>query len=253
MSRDRTARNRALDSLRQTLHALRESEERYRALVETTYDWIWEVDADGRYTYVSPRVKDTLGYDPMELLGRTPFDLMPEAEAARVRGIFQETKSRREAISGLENINLHKDGQQVILESSALPMFGPRGELLGYRGVDRDITARRRAEDDRRRMDAKITQVQKLESMGGLSCEIAHHFNNLLVGIMGNIELARLEIAEDSPGCRWLRQAELACEQAAELCREMLAYAATGRGKAAEPATLDDGPSVRRGKPAGTR
>ena len=70
--------------------ALRESQEKFRALVETTSDWIWEVDQKGIYTYVSPRAKDLLGYAPEEVLGKTPFDLMPFDEVERVSGLFQD-------------------------------------------------------------------------------------------------------------------------------------------------------------------
>ena len=72
----------ALDRIRAE-DAQRLSEERYRHLIESSFDWIWEVDANGRYTYASPKVIKLLGYEPREVLGRTPFELMPEAEAKR--------------------------------------------------------------------------------------------------------------------------------------------------------------------------
>jgi len=67
---------------------LLESEERLRNLIETTSDWVWEVDEQGVYTYASPKVRDLLGYEPEEVLGKTPFDLMPTEEAARLAKIF---------------------------------------------------------------------------------------------------------------------------------------------------------------------
>ncbi len=80
--------------------ALRLSEDRYRALVETSFDWVWEVDAQARYTYASPRVKDLLGYTPDEVMGKTPFDFMPEAEAARVAQVFGEIAAKRAPVQG---------------------------------------------------------------------------------------------------------------------------------------------------------
>ncbi len=125
---------------KQAEEALQASEERFRSLVETTSDWIWEVDAEGIYTYASPRVKDLLGYEPEEVIGKTPFDLMPPDEAKRVAAQFEAAAKAREPFDRLENANLHKDGQIVVLETSGVPILDAGGELLGYRGVDRDIS-----------------------------------------------------------------------------------------------------------------
>jgi len=130
--------------------ALRESEEKFRSLVEATSDWVWEVDRDGRYTYASPKVRDLLGYEPEEVIGKTPFDFMPPDEAQRTAGLFGDRVELREPFSGLENINLHRDGREVVLESSGVPILDADGDLLGYRGIDRDITKRKRAEEDLR-------------------------------------------------------------------------------------------------------
>jgi PAS domain S-box-containing protein len=132
--------------------ALEESRERFRALVETTFDWIWEIDERGRYTYVSPNSQALLGYAPEEVLGKTPFDFMPESEARRVSEVFLALVAERKPFSALENVNRHRDGHQVILETSGVPVFGPDGGFHGYRGMDRDITARKRIEAERETM-----------------------------------------------------------------------------------------------------
>jgi PAS domain S-box-containing protein len=121
---------------------LQESEERYRHLVESANDWIWEVDAEGRYVFTSAHTREILGYDPQELLGKTPFDLMPPAEAERMRGLFNDFLAKKRPFRHLVNVNLHKDGHRVILESNGVPVFNDAGELQGYRGMDSDITER---------------------------------------------------------------------------------------------------------------
>ena len=121
---------------------LRLSEEKYRRLVETSSDWIWEVDAQGLYTYASPKVRDILGYEPEEVLGKTPWDFMPPEEAAENRQIFKALLDSRQAITTVENVNIHKDGRQVVLETSGTPILDAQGEMVGYHGIDRDITAR---------------------------------------------------------------------------------------------------------------
>jgi len=128
--------------------ALRESRRRFRSLVEATSDWVWEIDQNGIYTYSSPKVKDLLGYEPEEIIGKTPFDLMPPDEAERVAGLFKDIVESRQPFNGLENTNLHKDGRNVVLETSGVPIFDEGGNLLGYRGIDRDITERKKAEEE---------------------------------------------------------------------------------------------------------
>ena len=123
------------------------SEVRFRSLVEATSDWVWEVDAAARYTYASPKVEELLGYRPGELIGRTPFDLMPPGEADKVAAAFASIVTEKRSFAHLENVNVRKDGSRVVLETSGVPMIGPAGELLGYRGVDRDVTERKDAEE----------------------------------------------------------------------------------------------------------
>lgn len=129
-------------SIQQALDA---SESRFKAIVETTSDWIWEVDADLRYTYVSPQIEDMLGYKPQEIIGRTPFDLMPPEEAARLRKQVSRVVKRRDPFTLLENAAVRSDGRHVVLETSGTPIISPEGEHLGYRGIDRDITQHRKA------------------------------------------------------------------------------------------------------------
>ena len=128
------------------LRELHESEGRFRSLTESTSDWIWEVDESARYTYASPKVKDLLGYEPEEVIGRTPFELMPREEAERLAGEFSEIVEARRHFPALENVNVHADGHLVVLETSGVPVFGEKGKYRGYRGIDRDITERKRVE-----------------------------------------------------------------------------------------------------------
>ena len=125
---------------------LADSEARYRNLVETSPDWVWEIDAQGRYTYASPQVSQLLGYQPEELIGRTPFDLMPGDELARVSAVFAAIVAAQRPFKNLENSNVHRNGQLVVLETSGVPIFDEQGGFAGYRGIDRDITERKRAE-----------------------------------------------------------------------------------------------------------
>jgi PAS domain S-box-containing protein len=173
---------------KKTEEALRESEERFRSLAETTSDWIWEVDTNGIYTYVSPKVKDLLGYEPDEVVGKTPFDLMIPNEAKNVSERFRAIVESRRPFTGLENTNLHKDGRYVVIETSGVPVFDPSGNLLGYRGIDRDITERRKAEEELNIYREKMAQAERLASLGTLSATLAHELTQPLTVIRLSIE-----------------------------------------------------------------
>ena len=126
---------------------LEESKRRYQDLVESTHDWIWEVDAQGVYVYVSPRIENLLGYRQDEIIGKTPFDLMPPDEAQKIGETFSAIAAERKSFNSLININQHRDGHLVVLETSGVPVFGKTGEFLGYRGTDRDVTQRKKNEE----------------------------------------------------------------------------------------------------------
>lgn len=151
VAEDITERKRAME-------ALQKSEERFRNLTETTSDWIWEVDEQGIYTYASPKVKELLGYEPKEVIGKTPFDLMPSEEAKRVAAEFGTIVGSRKPFSVLENTNLHKDGRPIMLETSGVPIFDIDGNFRGYRGIDRDITQPKRAEQALVESESKLRE-----------------------------------------------------------------------------------------------
>jgi len=127
--------------------ALKASEARFRSLVEVTSDWIWEIDTEDRYTYASPKVRDLLGYEPEGVLGRRPFDFMPPEEAEAVGRAFRPLKEARASFCQLPNTNRRRDGSLVVVETSAVPVLDPAGAFRGYRGIDRDVTERTRAEE----------------------------------------------------------------------------------------------------------
>ena len=122
----------------QSEHRIRARE--HRAPIQNAGEWIWEIDAEGFYTYASPQVKNILGYRPEEIVGKSPFDLMPAQEAARVRPLFADIIGQNRPMNALESVNLHKGGRRVVFVSSGAPFFNSHGGIMGYRGVHRDVT-----------------------------------------------------------------------------------------------------------------
>lgn len=141
---ERALRNAAeRQARRQAERALRASEERFRALVETTEDWIWEAGLDGTLTYSNIGLRRVLGYMPEEVIGRRVYELMDEGEDARVAGVLTpEDVATRRAWRGRVVRWRHRDGSLRILESNAQPILDENGNLLGFRGIDRDVTQR---------------------------------------------------------------------------------------------------------------
>ncbi len=151
---------------------LQASEARFQGLVETLSDWVWEVNPNGIYTYVSSRIKDILGYEPHEVIGKTPFDLMPAEEAQRVAGIFGPLLSTQQPINGIENINRHKNGSLVVFETSGIPFYDAEGNFQGYRGSDRDITERRKANEELIRFQLMVQNSSEFINLADMSGNI---------------------------------------------------------------------------------
>lgn len=198
--------------------ALRQSRERFQALTESTSDWIWEIDANGRYTYCSPKVLEILGYAPEALLGCRPFDLMPAEEAQRVAAEFKRILETGQPFAGLENTNLHADGRRVFLETSGVPIRDTGGNVIGYRGIDRDVTARKL-------MEAQATQVRHLASIGELAAGVAHEINNPITGVINYAQILADEAPAGSGQADLARRIIKEGERIAVIVRNLLSFA----------------------------
>ncbi len=137
---------------------LRKSEARLRDVIDSTSDWIWEVDARGIYTFCSGRIHQVLGYDPEEVLGCTPFDLMPPEERGRVGELFAGIAAKKAPIVNIENWNLAKDGRRVCLLTNGVPIIDSEGRLTGYRGADQDITDRKLQDERLKRKNEDLAR-----------------------------------------------------------------------------------------------
>ncbi len=140
--------------------ALRQSEEKYRSLVETSPDYIFEVDAEMHFTYANPATQKLLGYTAKELANMSAFSFIRDEEDARQ---LTQLILKRLPISHVETTVRTTDGREAIVETSATPIFGPDGSFQGYRSIERDITERNRAEvtlkESRNLMEAILNAV----------------------------------------------------------------------------------------------
>lgn len=169
--------------------ALKQSEERFRNLVETTSDWVWEIDENAVYTYTSPQVQEILGYKPEEVLGKTPLDFMPMKEAAEMADIFLRPAAPQQLLTCIERINLHKNGHVVVLESSGVPLLDGKGSFKGYRGIDRNITLRKQSEEKMRQALEKEKEIVQLRSQ--FISMASHDLRNPLTTILTSTDLLK--------------------------------------------------------------
>ena len=167
-----------IDERRQIENKLRKSRERFQALTESTSDWIWEMDAHGIYTYASPKVRDLLGYEPEEVIGKTPFDFMPPDEAKSIKLELDTIIDSQKPFSNLENVNKHLDGRRIVLETSGVPIFDSNRRFCGYRGIDRDITKEKKLRRDSEYRLHQVIQADKLALLGNVVAGVAHEINN---------------------------------------------------------------------------
>ena len=110
------------------------------AIVDTMSDWLWEIDANARVVYCSPQVVEHLGYSPEEIIGKTPYDFMHPAEAARVAEAFRKISLEKGRFSNMEQWILAKDGTSILFSSNGVPIVDEEGRIQGYRGVNKNIT-----------------------------------------------------------------------------------------------------------------
>jgi len=215
--------------------ALRESEAKYRNLVERASEGIVTA-SDGFVWFSNEKMAEMLGLTLSDVEGK-PFQ---QFFAPSQREMVFQRHARRlkgeDLPSSYETLLLHKDGHEIPVELSASVMMeGGKPVILA---ILRDISQRRRIEEERKLLERQIQHSQKLESLGILAGGIAHDFNNLLMGILGNAGLALMELPAESPVRRTLERLETAALRAAELTNQLLAY--SGRGKfVVEPVNLN--------------
>ena len=175
--------NKLISRIQQHATELTNKKREVENLVNSITDWLWAVDTDARYTYVSEQVTKQLGYTPDELIGKTPFDFMPDVEAKRVRKLFEKHLAKQEPFVQLTNVNQHKDGSLVTIESSGNPVFDAKGVFQGYQGSDRDVTVASTLQKNIKDQEQMLVAQSRLAQMGELVSMIAHQWRQPLTTI----------------------------------------------------------------------
>jgi len=187
-------------------------------------EWIWEVDTGGKYTYSSPVVEKILGYRAEEVLGRHFYDFFLPEEREELKNGALAAFAQKTPIKGMINKHRRKDGQTVELLTSGVPVTGERGKLLGYRGVDTDVTERRRAEQALREAMANLEQSSSQlaatnKELEAFSYSVSHDLRSPLRSIDGFSQalLEDYEARLDETGQDYLRRLRNASQKMGDL------------------------------------
>ncbi|QWV98458.1 response regulator [Geomonas nitrogeniifigens] len=201
--------------------ALQASDLKLRSIFASLTEVILVLDAEGRYLEIAPTSTKKLYLPPDELLGKKIPDLFPKEQA----DLFVSTIGKALAAGTTVTVDysLNIEGEEVWFTGNVTPMPGGRVIWSAH-----DITQRKRAEEERLKLEKQMLHAQKLESLGVLAGGIAHDFNNILTVIVGNTDLALMRLTPDSPAVENLRRIEMAATRASDLAHQMLAYSGKG-------------------------
>jgi len=218
---------RDIDARRRAEDGLRESEKKYRSVIENIVDVFYRSDAQGRLLMGSPSGARMFGYGRVEEMVGLPLERFWPDPEERAR-LLAEVRAKGRALD-FEAVLRRKDGSTFHASFSTHFYYDEEGRVLGTEGIIRDITDRKRAEAERLDLERRLLHSQKLESLGVLAGGIAHDFNNLLMAILGNLDVSLSRLAPGSPSRERIEQAMRAARRATDLTRQMLAYSGKGR------------------------
>jgi PAS domain S-box-containing protein len=207
------------------ISARRRAEERFRIAVESSPNGMIMIDGEGRILLVNRETERMFGHSREELLGRPVDILVPDrfrsAHPAHRAAFYENPQSRSMGV-GRELFGMRKDGTEIPIEIGLNPIRSEEGLLVLASVVD--ITARKRSEQDRRRLEDQLRQSQKMEAIGRLAGGIAHDFNNLLMGIHGCGELAKRALSPDHAAFEAVEDICGAATRGASLTRDLLDF-----------------------------
>ncbi|CAB1084321.1 PAS/PAC sensor hybrid histidine kinase [Olavius algarvensis Delta 1 endosymbiont] len=209
--------------------ALRESEEKYRTILESIEEGYFETDLEGNLTFFSNPFCKIIGYPRSQLIGVNTRRYTTPETAKKMNRITEKLLD-----SGMtENITsydvIRPDGTKVMLELSFSLLENPGEGPSGFKGVLRDVSVRKKTEKEKHKLETQLQQAQKMESIGTLAGGIAHDFNNILMGIQGNASLMLLKIESEHPNYEKIKNIETYVQNGTTLTKQLLGFARRGK------------------------
>lgn len=221
--------------------ALRKSEEKYRSILESMEEGYFEMDLAGNVTFFNDAAARILGYSRHELAGMSNRQYMDEKTAKKAFEVYNRVY-RTGKPATLEWELLKKDGSSCFVENSVSLLRDENGQPVGFRGIARDVSERKKAEEEKEMLQSQLRRVQQMEAIGTLAGGIAHDFNNILSSVIGYTELAMDEVESGSLVQKNLSQVLAAGNRAKALVKQILTLA---RGEEQELMPMQVAPLVK--------
>jgi two-component system cell cycle sensor histidine kinase/response regulator CckA len=219
---DITERKRAQEALEEERNLL-------RTILDNVPDYIYVKDMESRYVVSnSAHVRFLKKTRPEEVVGKTVFELFPEQLAAEYYEDDQEVIRSGEPILNKEEPTLDLKDEMAWNQTTKVPLRDSSGKVIGLVGIARDITERKQAEEEKGKLQAQLLEAQKMEAIATLAGGMAHNFNNLLMGIMGNASLMLLETDPNDHNYERLKNIEKSVQGGSKLTNQLLGYARKG-------------------------
>ena len=214
----------------------RKSEDHLRTLIQTIPDLIWLKDKDGMYLSCNPVFERLYGAKEEAIVGKTDYSFVDKELADFFIENDRKAMQAGRPVSNEEWVTFADDGRRVLLETIKTPMYDKEGNFIGVLGIGRNITERKRGEEERVGLQNQLIQAQKMESIGRLAGGVAHDFNNMLSVILGYSELALKQLDQKDTLYEDIGQIHNAAIRSTEITRQLLAFA---RKQNISPVALD--------------
>ena len=197
------------------------AEQIYRSLLHSSADAIATYDLKGKTVYISPAFTKIFGWTQEEMEGKCmPF--VPQSESESTMSIIRDLVENGTPCQGFETKRNTKDGRLLDVSISASRYNDHEGNPIGTLVILRDIS-------EKKRLEAQLQYIERMEAIGTLAGGIAHDFNNLMMGMLGNISLILYDIGSESPHYEKLKNVEKLIQSGSKLTSQLLGYARKGK------------------------
>ena len=208
--------------------ALRLSEEKYRSIIENIEEGYFELDLKGNFNFFNNSLCKITGYTYEELKHTNYQKYSNQRTSENMFKLFNQVFRTKQPVSVADFEIIVQDGRTLQIDLSAAPIMDDCGQVIGFRGLLRDVSERRKAELKRRQLEKKLQQAQKMKAIGTLAGGVAHDLNNILSGIVSYPDLILMDLPKNSPLTDPIKTIQESGKKAAAIVQDLLTLARRG-------------------------